>query len=348
MKAVHGEDLPGVLDQDSFYILTPRQADESFYRERIDRNIGWVSPQEQEQLRNTTVGIAGCGGMGGLIAQTLLRAGIGRIKIADCELFDASNMNRQFGATRETIGHPKASATARALRRISDDSEIHVYPQGIGEATVESFLEGCDIVCDEIEFWVVGARILLHQRARAKGIPVLNCNTVGFGTRLFLFTPEAMAMEDMLALDYAEACQLERRIAEKTVTPKERARVLASVAMALVPEPPSYTSPSSLWANRGMGMRLLAEKGKAPIFGTNPVLATGFLADHLIFQLLKNSEVRRGRLARVPPAPGYLYFDAGLMKARVRPRRWYTPRLAKRLRGIAEGYILRKLEKADA
>lgn len=54
-----------------------------FYREMVNRNIGVISVEEQEKLRKSCVAVAGCGGMGGLSAEQLVRLGVGRVKIAD-------------------------------------------------------------------------------------------------------------------------------------------------------------------------------------------------------------------------------------------------------------------------
>ena len=101
-------DLPESPDPYTVYRLLPKNPDEEFYRERIDRNIGWITKEEQKMLRTKAIGIAGCGGMGGLLAQIFIRLGIGEIHIADCEVFDVSNLNRQFAAARGTIGVSKA------------------------------------------------------------------------------------------------------------------------------------------------------------------------------------------------------------------------------------------------
>src|SRR3989338_5770836 len=93
-------ELPDQPDMHTVYRLYPHNPDESFYWERVDRNIGWITREEQALLRNATVGIAGCGGMGGMIAERLLRLGVGEMRIADPEVFDISNINRQFAATR--------------------------------------------------------------------------------------------------------------------------------------------------------------------------------------------------------------------------------------------------------
>ena len=144
LKIVQAYDLPGNPDADSVYELLPKDFSQSYYDERTDRNIGWITREEQEMLKNSVVGIAGCGGMGGLVAATLLRLGVGEIRIADIEVFDRSNLNRQFAASKNTIGKSKAFETAKILRDISDDTKIAVYPQGITEETAENFSEKCD------------------------------------------------------------------------------------------------------------------------------------------------------------------------------------------------------------
>lgn len=306
--------LPDQPSTELIYSLIPNESDMSFYYERTDRNIGWISREEQEMLRHKTVGISGCGGMGGLIASILLRVGIGRIKIADVEKFDISNMNRQFGATKKTIGVSKAFATARALRDITDDTIIDVYPRGINEQDVDHFLDGCDIVLDEIEYWAIGARILLHQRARARNIPIINCNTVGFGTRLFLFLPDSLPVEECLELSYEEAKELEQKIATRSATSAEKLRVMDAVTRTFVPELPIYAAPNEPCGHPAVLNKRLFEEGKAPIIGSNPPLASGFVSDHTVLYLLKDSGVTRNTII-LPPMPAYLYFDAAHMKS---------------------------------
>ncbi len=302
-------ELPSAPSTEHIYRLLP-QKDESFYRERTDRNIGWISREEQEKIHKSVVCIAGCGGMGGLLASIFVRLGVGEVRIADCEVFDTSNINRQFAATRDNIEKSKAFETARMVRAISDDTTLVVYPQGITENTVLPFIEGASVVCDEIEFWAVGSRILLHQVARREQVGVYNCNTVGFGTRLFFFEPEGYTMEELLRLSYQKAASLQEKIQKKEATKEEIAEVMEAVLEGLVPEIPEYSSNISEWSTVENGRKRLFEEGKAMIIATNPPMAAGFLADHVLFYLLRDSVTRRN-VARPVPAPGYLYFDAG-------------------------------------
>ncbi|HYF28845.1 MAG TPA: ThiF family adenylyltransferase, partial [Candidatus Paceibacterota bacterium] len=103
-EVITGTELPEHPDLTKIYRLLPNDEDPAYYAERVDRNIGWLTEAEQYALFGKVVGIAGCGGMGGAIAQSLLRLGVGEIRIADPEVFDISNINRQFAARRDSIG----------------------------------------------------------------------------------------------------------------------------------------------------------------------------------------------------------------------------------------------------
>ncbi len=317
-NVIECHDLPNDAREDAIYRLLPKNADQAFYRERTDRNIGWITREEQEIIRGSTIGIAGCGGMGGQLAEKFLRLGIGEIRVTDSEVFDISNINRQFAATRSTIGKSKAFETARFTRAVSDDFTLVVDSRGIQENTVEPFLSGCDVVCDEIEFWAAGARILLHRHARAHKIPIFNCNTIGFGTRLFLFTHSSSTMEECLGLTYEEARDLQKKVQTKNATPEEIQHLKESVLRGLLPEFPEYCAPQHRIKNR----ERLFEEGKAPIVATNPPMATGFLANRILLYLLKDSSVKRD-ITPTPEMPAYLYFDAARMEAKVVKGKWW-------------------------
>lgn len=83
---------------------------EEMYWERVNRSLGWLGDTKQEQhnkqekLKNVVIGIAGTGGIGGQLAQRLVRMGVRNLKLADPDTFDISNMNRQMGADLQHIG----------------------------------------------------------------------------------------------------------------------------------------------------------------------------------------------------------------------------------------------------
>ena len=97
------------------------------YQAFTTRNLGFVTPAEQARLREGAVFVAGVGGMGGACVATLVRAGLGRVAIADIDRFEVSNLNRQVFANLDTLGEEKAVASAAALKRINPELELEVY-----------------------------------------------------------------------------------------------------------------------------------------------------------------------------------------------------------------------------
>lgn len=322
-SVLNAEELPphDACSDEVVYLIMPRGAGDGRYAERTDRNIGWITRDEQELLRRSTVSIAGCGGMGGLVASGLLRLGVGEIRLADPETFDLSNVNRQFAAKAGTVGRNKALETARELRSICDDTSVVVYPMGIREETVDAFVEGADLVCDLIEFWVVWYRVLLHERSRVRGVSLLNCNTVGHRTNLFLYTPDSMTMEEALGIDRSVADSLRDR-SESGLSPEECDRVMSGMIRAVIPDGIPEYGVSGGYRTADTFRERLRVEGVASIVATNPVMAGGFLLNHVLFHLLGRSSTRRS-LVLPPPMPGYLSFDAAMMESKVITGRWW-------------------------
>ena len=85
------------------------------YSEFTTRNIGFVTEVEQARLRAATVFICGTGGMGGAAVQSLIRAGVGHLILADIDAYEVSNLNRQVFCTLDSVDHHKAESAFKAL-----------------------------------------------------------------------------------------------------------------------------------------------------------------------------------------------------------------------------------------
>ncbi|MDB5237248.1 MAG: molybdopterin and thiamine biosynthesis dinucleotide-utilizing enzyme [Parcubacteria group bacterium] len=301
----YGE-IPNACSSQAF-VLRPVDRGDAYYLERTDRNIGWITREEQSVLRASCVAIAGTGGMGGLIAQSMVRLGIGEIRIADPESFELSNMNRQVGAARSTIGRSKAVETARSLRSITDDYRLVIYPQGICADSTEEFVRGADVIIDEIEFWNIGSCIRMHQAARGFGIPIFNCLSVGFATYLHLFTSDSKPVESMLGLSLYEAEVLEHEVCDGTISTSDRKQFAEAILRCFIPEIPCYYSKEETLQNTLAKNRLVLN-GTASIIATNPLTSAGFVATQALLILLKSHGVQRA-IPGLPVSPGYVFFD---------------------------------------
>jgi len=170
------------------------------YRQAFDRNIGWLTPEDQTALRGSSVAIAGVGGAGGYQAQNLARLGVGRFKIADPDTFELTNFNRQIGATLHSLGKSKIETTRDMILAINPEAEVDCYPEGIHAGNIDRFLSGADVVMDGVDFFALDAKLLLFRKSREKGLVTITSCPLGFGASLAVFSPKGMSFEDFLDL----------------------------------------------------------------------------------------------------------------------------------------------------
>jgi len=166
------------------------------YKTAFCRNLGLISEQEQEELSNSLVVIAGCGGVGGMHAHTLARLGVGRFRLADFDEFSVANFNRQMGANINTVDREKVEVTAEMIRSINPNAEIDLYPQGLQPDNADDFVAGAKIVVDGIDFFALPARRLLFKAAEKAAIPALTAAPLGFSGTLHTFMPGGMNFDD--------------------------------------------------------------------------------------------------------------------------------------------------------
>lgn len=166
------------------------------YDSAFSRNIGWVTPAEQQVLRHKRVAIAGAGGVGGVHLLTLVRLGITRFHIADFDTFDVPNINRQAGAMMSTLGQPKVAVMADMARDINPDLDITVFDRGVDGGNVDAFLRGADLYVDALDFWAFDARQTVFGACTRLGIPATTAAPLGMGVAMLNFLPGRMSFEE--------------------------------------------------------------------------------------------------------------------------------------------------------
>lgn len=141
------------------------------YDKFTNRNIGFVTYEEQAQLKEATVFVCGNGGMGGACVMGLVRAGIGNLILADLDGFEISNMNRQLFAFMHTVDKHKSDATKEICLTINPEINITVHHADWTDQ-VEAAIEQADIVVNGTDD--LGASLLLYRTAKAKGKTVID------------------------------------------------------------------------------------------------------------------------------------------------------------------------------
>jgi molybdopterin/thiamine biosynthesis adenylyltransferase len=161
--------------------LTHGRAMNRSQREKYSRQIrfGEIGEAGQERLLSTSAVIVGCGALGTVAANLLVRAGVGRIRIIDRDFVEASNLQRQtlFEEADAVEALPKAVAAERRLRAIN--SEVTVEGM-VGDLTADNaleFLTGFAVILDGTNNFET--RLLLNDAAVSIGIPWIYAAAVG-------------------------------------------------------------------------------------------------------------------------------------------------------------------------
>ena len=178
------------------------------YDEAFSRNIGWVTEIEQQRLRKARVAIGGLGGVGGVHLLTLARLGIGRFTIADFDVFDIVNFNRQVGATVSSLHQSKIDVLASMVRDINPDIDLKLFPAGVQADSLEAFLDGVDVYVDGLDFFAFSARRMTFAACERRGIPVVTAAPLGLGTALLVFGAGGMSFEDYFGFEGCDEMEM--------------------------------------------------------------------------------------------------------------------------------------------
>lgn len=165
------------------------------YGRAFSRNIGWVTESEQALLRSKRIAIAGLGGVGGIHLLTLARLGVGSFSIADLDVFEVENFNRQVGASMSSVGQPKVEVLARMARDINPQVDLTLYPNGVNADNLGDFFRDADLYVDGLDFFAFDARERAFAHCAANGIPALTVAPLGISAALLNFLPGEMTFE---------------------------------------------------------------------------------------------------------------------------------------------------------
>jgi sulfur carrier protein ThiS adenylyltransferase len=112
----------------------------------FERNV----PGTTEKLQKATVGIAGCGGLGSNAAVALVRAGVGRLILADHDIVEPSNLNRQSYYQKD-IGRKKVEALAGHLRAINPDVELVLHDLELTPENLPEIFADADLLIEAFD-----------------------------------------------------------------------------------------------------------------------------------------------------------------------------------------------------
>jgi len=173
--------------------------------ERCERTAMLLGSEGVERLRRAFVAVIGLGGVGSYAAEALARAGVGRLRIVDCDVAKATDLNRQLFAVRAGVGRPKVELARERLLSVDPDLTLDARNAFFHADTAPALVTpDLDFVIDAIDGLAPKVELIRHCVARK--IPVLSA--MGAGGRT---DPAAVRIDGINATTVCPLARLVRR-----------------------------------------------------------------------------------------------------------------------------------------
>lgn len=222
--------------------LSPRQAleaalEEGIFPECYERNFPSLSAPEQLRLFLSSVLVVGLGGLGGCQALLLARLGVGRLLLADGDVFTPANLNRQLLATHHTLGQNKARVTARHLADLNDGLIVEAIDHFLDAGNLHTYLPQVQVVLDALD--TISARLQLFDAAHHARVPLVHGAVLGKFGQVTTIMPDDTLSFAKLYPPAAASSESGREVLAPTVTVTASLQVQEAVRLILG-HPPAY------------------------------------------------------------------------------------------------------------
>jgi len=145
---------------------------------RYSRNVTTLSIEENEKLKNYSVCVVGCGGLGGYIIEMLGRLGIGHIISVDGDVFEESNLNRQLLSDTSSLGINKAIKAKERMATVNPLIEVKSVTERLSKENGKSIINGANVVVDALDN--IESRLILEGICEEINIPLVHGAIAGW------------------------------------------------------------------------------------------------------------------------------------------------------------------------
>lgn len=130
-----------------------------------------IGADGQRSLAQSRVLLVGCGALGTVLADIIVRAGVGFLRICDRDFLEENNLQRQvlFDEADLASGLPKAPAAAAKLRRINSQATVEPVVVDVSHENIAALALGADLILDGTDNFE--ARYLLNDFSVSAGVP---------------------------------------------------------------------------------------------------------------------------------------------------------------------------------
>lgn len=157
--------------------------------ERFRRNYGLFSVMAMRRMLESRILLVGCGGLGGHVAALLARMGAGMLRLCDYDVFDESNLNRQYFALHATLGKGKAATASEGLRAMASHISCEIVDVPASAATLPALVADMDLAVDCLDS--IPLKMALERAALRAGVPFVHGSVLREEGFAFLTLKEA-------------------------------------------------------------------------------------------------------------------------------------------------------------
>lgn len=143
--------------------------------------------QEQRRLKAATAFISRVGGVGGVVAQQLAAAGIGRLILAHAGELRLDDLNRQILMTTDWVGKPRIESAVRRLRELNPHVAVDAIRENVSSDNVERLVGSADVIVSAAPRFE--ERLAMNRQAVARRIPLVDCAMYELEGRLMTIVP---------------------------------------------------------------------------------------------------------------------------------------------------------------
>lgn len=150
-----------------------------------------IGVEGQERIKNSKVFIIGAGGLGSPVGLYLAAAGIGEIAIADMDVVDISNLQRQIIHSTHDIGREKVDSACDKMLAINPNIKAIAHNKTINSSNIQSLISGYDFVIDATDNFA--AKFLINDACVKLGIKFSHGGILRFGGQSMTVAPRQSA-----------------------------------------------------------------------------------------------------------------------------------------------------------
>ena len=187
--------------------------------ERYQRSIGTVGINGQIKLLEARVGVAGCGGLGGITLEMLARMGVGTLVAVDDDTFADSNLNRQLLALEENLGRPKVEAAASRIKMVNSAVNLVTYHCRGDRTNLPEIFAGCNLVIDCLDN--LHSRFDLEKACIKLNVPLVHGAIAGFLGQVAVIRPDKPLLASIYGSESDRSSDrgVERELGNPATTP---------------------------------------------------------------------------------------------------------------------------------